>query len=86
MNLAVVVGKTALNGMASETGNNAECPDFPAPLRHQTEGDGEVDADKPEVASCAIQDSTQGTLLIGESRQLSVATIIYVCPNEQEDA
>lgn len=28
VNLTVVVGKTALNGMASETGNDAECPDF----------------------------------------------------------
>ena len=86
MNLTVVVGKTALDGMAAEAGNDAECPDLPAPLRHQTEGDGEVDADKPEVAGSAIQDSAQGTFLVGESCQLTVAAIIYVCPNEQEDA
>ena len=86
MDLTVVVGKTALNGMAAESGDDAECPDLPAPLRHQTEGDGEVDADKPEVASCAIQDSAQGTLLVGESCQLTVATVINISPDKQEDA
>ena len=86
MNLAVVVGQTALNGMATKAGHDAESPDFPAPLRHQSERDGKVDADKPEVASRTIQNSAQGTLLVGKTCQLSVATVINICPDEQEDA
>ena len=85
MNLTVVVGKTALNGMATKTGHDAECPDFPAPLWHQSERDSKVDADKPEVASLTIQDSAQGTLLVGKTCQLSIATVINICPDEQED-
>ena len=84
--LAIVVGQTALAGMAEQTAHGSQSPYPEAPLRHQTDADADIDGDKPQVAGSTVEDASQRTFLIGESRQLSITTVVHIRPYEQQNA
>ena len=84
--LAIVVGQAALAGVAEQTAHDSQSPYPEAPLWHQTDADADIDGDEPQVAGSTVEDTSQRTFLIGESRQLSITTVVHIRPYEQQNA
>ena len=72
--------------MAEKSAHSSQHPNPYAPCRGESRGDGYVDGDEPEVAGCTVEDAAESGLLAGHACQLSVAAVVGVGPDEQQDA
>ena len=86
MDIAVIVCYAALTRMAIEARpkNDEEYPEAPNGIKPDCYAD--VNADEPQLAAKAIEDSTDECRLSCHPCQLSVGTIVPVCPDEHEHA
>ena len=71
--------------MAAETAYYAQYPNPHAPFWHESDADGYIDGDEPEVACGTVENTSKRALLIGETCQLTVAAVVHIRPNEQQN-
>ena len=84
MDVAIIVGNSALARMAIEARpeDDEENPDAPNGI--EPDGYADVDADEPELATKAVENPAYERCLPRHSSQLPVCTVVPVRPNEEQ--
>ena len=86
VDVAIIIGNSALTRVAIEAcpKNDEENPNAPCGI--ETNGDSDVDADEPQLATKAIEHSAHKCRLSSHASKLSVGTIVPIRPNEKQHA
>ena len=86
MHVAIIICYAALARMAKETcpKDDEENPNTPNGI--EPDGNADVNANEPQLASKTIENTAHKGRLASHSGQLTVGTIVPVCPNEHEHA
>lgn len=84
VNVAIIVGNSALARMAIEARpkDDEENPDAPNGI--EPDGYADVDADEPEFATKTVENPAHERCLPCHSSQLPVCTVVPVRPNEEQ--
>ena len=94
VNLTIIVGEITLCGMTDKTSQRTEQETPDAPLytdeRHglmpQTDDDAHIDKHKPHIAGQTVEYASYQSLLLRETRQLSVGRVTEIRHHQQENA
>ena len=84
VNVAIIVGNSALTRMAIEARPKDDEEDPDAPNGIEPYGYADVDADEPEFATKTVENPAHERCLPCHSSQLPVCTVVPVRPNEEQ--